>query len=95
MARVNFGRSPTVRGYNPMENTLKPGYIIKLRGKFYAVDSVEGLTYDLVVTAQGNTNGTEVSDAYDKRRKLLDVTDEGDKYINKLIASVEQYSSRH
>ena len=33
-----------------MENTLKPGYIIKLRGKFYAVDSVEGLTYDLVVT---------------------------------------------
>ena len=48
-----------------MENTLKPGYIIKLRGKFYAVDSVEGLTYDLVVTAQGNTNGTEVSDAYD------------------------------
>ena len=52
MARVNFGRSPTVRGYNPMENTLKPGYIIKLRGKFYAVDSVEGLTYDLVVTAQ-------------------------------------------
>ena len=38
---------------------------------------------------------TKVSDAYDKRRKLLDVTDEGDKYINKLIASVEQYSSRH
>ncbi len=46
MARVQFGRSPTVRGYNPMENTLKPGYIIKLRGKFYAVDSVEGLTYE-------------------------------------------------
>ena len=65
MARVQFGRSATVRGYNPMENTLKPGYIIKLRGKFYAVDSVEGLTYDVVVTAQGNTNGTEVDDAYD------------------------------
>ena len=54
-----------MRGYNPLENTLKPGYIIKLRGKFYAVDSVEGMTYDVVVTANGNTAGTEVGDGFD------------------------------
>ena len=65
MARVQFGRSPTTRGYNPLENTLKPGYVVKIRGQFYMVDSVEGLTYDLVVTAAGNTSGTEVSDAFD------------------------------
>ena len=65
MARVNFGRSPTVRGYNPLENALKPGYVIKMRGQFYMVDAVEGMTTDLVVTANGNTAGTEVGDGFD------------------------------
>lgn len=65
MARTNFGRTPTVRGYNPLANTLKPGHVIQLRGEFYVVDAVEGLTIDLVVTAGGNTAGTEISDNYD------------------------------
>ena len=51
MARVNFGRTPTVRGYNPLANTLKPGHVIQLRGEFYLVDAVEGLTFDIVCTA--------------------------------------------
>ena len=38
---------------------------------------------------------TKVSDTYDKRRKFLDVTNKGYEYINGLIASVEQYSSRY
>ena len=58
MARVNFGRTPTVRGYNPLANTLKPGHVIQLRGEFYLVDAVEGLTFDIVCTANGNTSGT-------------------------------------
>jgi len=68
MARVNFGRSPTVRGWNNQENLLKPGYVIKFAGEgggFFMVDAVEGITYDLVVTANGNSAGTEVSDGYD------------------------------
>ena len=65
MARVNFGRTPTVRGYNPLTNTLKPGHVIQLRGQFYVVDAVEGLTFELVVTANGNTAGTEISDGFD------------------------------
>ena len=65
MARVNFGRTPTVRGYNPLANTLKPGHVIQLRGEFYMVDAVEGLTFELVVTAAGNTSGTEISAGYD------------------------------
>ena len=65
MARVNFGRTPTVRGYNPLANTLKPGHVIQMRGQFYLVDAVEGLTFELVVTANGNTAGTEISDGFD------------------------------
>jgi hypothetical protein len=68
MARVNFGRSPSVRGWNNQENLLKVGYIIKFAGEqggYYMVQAVEGMTYDLVVTANGNTAGTEVSDGYD------------------------------
>ena len=65
MARVNFGRTPTVRGYNPLTNTLKPGHVIQLRGQFYLVDAVEGLTFELVVTANGNTAGTEISKGFD------------------------------
>jgi len=65
MARVNFGRTPTVRGYNPLANTLKPGHVIQLRGEFYLVDAVEGLTFDIVCTANGNTSGTEISAGYD------------------------------
>ena len=65
MARTSFGRTPTVRGYNPLANTLKPGHVIQLRGEFYLVDAVEGLTFDLVVTANGNTAGTEISTGYD------------------------------
>lgn len=65
MARVNFGRTPTVRGYNPLANTLKPGHVIQLRGQFYMVNAVEGLTFELVVTANGNSAGTEISDGFD------------------------------
>lgn len=38
---------------------------------------------------------TKISDPCDKRRKFLDLTNKGYKYINELIASVEQYSSKH
>jgi len=65
MARVNFGRTPTVRGYNPLANTLKPGHVIQLRGQFYLVNAVEGLTFELVVTANGNSAGTGISDGFD------------------------------
>ena len=63
MARVNFGRTPTVRGYNPLANTLKPGHVIQLRGHSYLVDAVEGLRFlrilQMVITA-----GTEISDLF-------------------------------
>lgn len=65
MARVNFGRSLGTRGYNPMDNILKAGYIIKMRGQFYMVDSVEGMNYQSLVTANGNTAGTEVGNGFD------------------------------
>ena len=38
---------------------------------------------------------TKISDPCDKRRKFLDVTNKGHKYINELVSSVEQYSSRY
>ena len=65
MAYVNFGRSATTRGYNPTENILKPGHLIKLYGDFFMVDSVEPVSYTIKVTANGNTAGTEVGNGYD------------------------------
>ncbi|MDB3951983.1 MarR family winged helix-turn-helix transcriptional regulator [Gammaproteobacteria bacterium] len=38
---------------------------------------------------------TKISDPCDKRRKFLDVTDEGHNYIKELTLSVEQYSPKH
>ena len=38
---------------------------------------------------------TKISDPCDKRRKFLNVTNKGYEYINELVASVEQYSSRY
>jgi DNA-binding MarR family transcriptional regulator len=38
---------------------------------------------------------TKISDPCDKRRKFLDVTNKGHKYINELVSSVEQYASRY
>lgn len=65
MAYVNFGRSATTRGYNPTENILKPGHLIKLYGDYFMVDSVEPVSYTIKVTANGNTAGTEVGNGYD------------------------------
>jgi len=38
---------------------------------------------------------TKISDPCDKRRKFLDVTNKGYEYINELVSSVDQYSSRY
>lgn len=38
---------------------------------------------------------TKISDPCDKRRKFLNVTNKGYEYINELVASVDQYSSRY
>ncbi len=65
MARVNFGRSASTRGYNPLENMVKPGYIIKKGAHYFMVDSIEGMNYQVLVTANGNTAGTEVGNGYD------------------------------
>ena len=74
MAYVNFGRSATTRGYNPTENILKPGHLIKLYGDYFMVDSVEPVSYTIKVTANGNTAGTEVGNGY---RALANISDHG------------------
>ena len=38
---------------------------------------------------------TKISDPCDKRRKFLNVTNKGYEYINELVASVDQYSSKY
>ena len=63
MARVNFGRTPTVRGYNPLANTLKPGHVIQLEENSTSLTLSEGLTFDIVCTANGNTSGTNTPQA--------------------------------
>ena len=65
MARVNFGRSASTRGYNPLENMVKPGYILKKGAHYFMVDSIEGMNYQVLVTANGNTAGTEVGNGFD------------------------------
>ncbi len=65
MVRVNFGASGGTRGYNPMDNIVKPGFILKKNSNWYMVDSVEGMNYQVLVTANGNTAGTEVGNGYD------------------------------
>ena len=38
---------------------------------------------------------TKISDPCDKRRRFLNVTNKGYEYINELVASVDEYSSRY
>ena len=74
MVRVNFGASGSTRGYNPMDNIVKPGFILKKNANWFMVDSVEGMNYQVLVTANGNTAGTEVGNGY---RALANISDHG------------------